>query len=326
MKEYGKPAPGQSPPLRPDGNEQGIALLMVLFAIVLLVALVIEFDYQTRVELNSSLRFIHADMAMALARSGLLAGEEILRGNLSDAYDGPDQFWARPFPPYPLGEGSVSVKIEDESGKININLLSQAKSVRLPAIAQIKRLFTLLEIDSGLVDEIISWIDCENDIYYQGLKPSYTCQKNHFLETLSELRLVRGITDDVYSKIEPYLTVYPQKNPSAKINVNTADKMVLQTLFYKNSEGGWQFDITRSLAEEIIKARPVKSVNDLVMIGGLKSIGDSLKLWSADVKSFYFTISSNAQIKDTQKRFIETIKRPARDLNSKIIRYYTRLE
>jgi hypothetical protein len=70
----------------------------------------------------------------------------------------------------------------------------------------------------------------------------------------------------------------------------------------------------------------VKSVNDLVIIDGLKSIGDSLKLWSADVKSFYFTISSNAQIKDTQKRFIETIKRPDKNPNSKIIRKYTRLE
>ncbi len=298
---------------------------MVLFAIVLLVALVIEFDYQSRVELNSSFRFIHADMAMALARSGLLAGEEILRGNLSDEYDGPDQFWARPFPPYPLGEGSVSVKIEDESGKININRLSLGKDTRRAAIAQIKKLFTLLEIDTGLVDEIISWIGCENDIYYQGLTPSYTCQKNHFLETLSELRLVRGITDDVYAKIEPYLTVYPQKNSSDKINVNTADQIVLQTLFYKK-QGEFQFDMTRSLADEIIKARPVKSVNDLVNIGGLKSIGDYLWNDSADVKSFYFTISSNAQIKDTQTRFIETIKRPARDPNSKIIRYYTRLE
>ena len=311
-------------PLKKD--QAGVVLLMVLFVIVLLVTLVIEFDYQSRVELKSSLRFVNTEKAISLAHSGLLAGEEILRNNLSNNYDGLDQFWAQTLPGYPLGDGSITLKIQDESGKINLNLLNQLKSGRAGTEAQVRRLFSLLEVDGRLVDEIILWISCENDFYYQGLSPPYTCQKNHPFDTLSELRLVRGMTDDIYSKIAPHLTVYPQVLDAHKlINVNTADLIVLQTLFYKKDDT-FQFDITPSLAEEIIKARPIKSDNDLVNISGFKSIGDRLKLDSAGVKSGYFTITSTGEMKGTQKKLIETIARPPGDPKTKTIRYYTRLE
>ncbi|MHB8482728.1 MAG: type II secretion system minor pseudopilin GspK [Nitrospiria bacterium] len=309
-------------------NQSGIVLLMVLFVIVLLVTLVIEFDYQSRVELKSSLRFINAEQAISFARSGLLAGEEVLRQNLSNEYDGLDQFWAQSLPPYPLGDGSITLSIQDESGKINLNLLNQLQSARAESEAQIRRLFYLLGVDDRLVDEIILWMACENDFYYEGLKPPYTCQKNHPLDTLSELRLVRGMTDEIYGKLAPYLTVYPQTlDGNKKINVNTAAPIVLQTLYYKNeTDQTWQFDITPDLAEEIIQARPIKNENNLVNINGLKSIGDKIKLWSAGVKSQYFTIISTGEMKGTEKKLIETIARPTVGLNTKIIRFYTRLE
>ncbi|MFI5304120.1 MAG: type II secretion system minor pseudopilin GspK [Nitrospiria bacterium] len=310
-------------------NQRGIALLMVLFAIVLLVTLVIEFNYQSRIEFKSTLRFVNSEKAVFLARSGLIAGEEILRSNLTGNYDGLDQFWAKPFPPYPVGEGTVSVNIVDESGKIDINLLSLGKASRSAGEAQIRKLFSLLELEDIEVDEIILWMACENDLYYQGLNPSYTCQKNHALETLSELRLVRGMTDEIYTKISPFLTVYPQNpSPNNPINVNTADPMVLQTITYKDDKGGnYIFDLSKSMAEDLQNARPLKLNTDFDNIPSFKS-ATKLRTLSQQIafKSVYFTISSLGEVEGTLRKMVETIFRPSGAGNTKINRNFTRLE
>ncbi len=44
---------------------------------------------------------------------------------------------------------------------------------------------------------------------------------------VSELRLVRGVTSDVYARIAPYVCALP---PGTRINVNTASVPVLQAL------------------------------------------------------------------------------------------------
>jgi general secretion pathway protein K len=309
-------------------GQKGVALLMVLFAIVLLVTLVVEFNYQSRIEFRSTLRFVNSEKAAFLARSGLIAGEEILRANLSGSYDSLDQFWAKPLPPYPVGEGTVSLKIEDEAGKVDINFLSLGKSARSEGEAQIRKLFSLLALDDRLVDEIILWMACENDFYYQGLKPSYTCQKNHPFETLSELRLVRGMTDEIYVKIAPYLTVYPQiPDLNTAINLNTADPVVLQTITYKDEKGNLVFDISQKMAEDLVVARPLKGPADFDNIPSLKS-ASKLRLLSKQIgfKSGYFTLSAIGEVHETQRKMIETVQRPGKDPNSKINRNFTRLE
>ncbi|MBI3594539.1 MAG: type II secretion system minor pseudopilin GspK [Nitrospirae bacterium] len=313
----------------PVKNQKGIALLMVLFSIVLLVTLVIEFNYQSRIETKSTLRYVNSEKALFLARSGLIAGEEILRSNLSGSYDGLDQFWAKPLPPYPVGEGTVTVKIEDETGKININLLRLPKSARSAGEAQVRKLFSLLELDERQVDEIVLWMACESDLYYQGLKPSYTCQRNHSLETLSELHLVRGMTDDIYAKISPFLTIYPQ-NPDSnnKININTADPVVLQTITYKDENGNYIFDISKGMAEDLVKARPLKVLTDFDNIPSFKSAGKfrQLAVNYIGYASEYFTISSLGEVNGIQRKMVETIYRPSQNSSSQISRNFIRLE
>ena len=309
-------------------NQRGVVLLMVLFAIVLLVILVIEFNYQSRIELKSTLRFVDSEKAFFLARSGIIAGEEILKNSMAGNYAGPDQLWAKTLPPYEVGEGTVQVSIADEAGKADINLLRLGKTARSAGEAQIRRLFTLVIGDDREVDEIILWMACENDFYYQGLKPSYTCQKNHSLETLSELRLVRGMTDAIYSKIAPYLTIYPQNpDPNNGVNVNTADPVVLQTITYRDENGLYQFDLTLEMADELVKARPLKGPGDLDNIGSFKS-ASKLRLLSKQIgfSSGYFTISSIGNVHETRRKMTETVAKPSGGGNTKISRNFIRLE
>jgi len=115
----------------------------------------------------------------------------------------------------------------DEERKININSAD---------MAVLKRLFQGLDFDEvqsqELAASIIDWRDVDGELtiplgsaeesYYSFLKYPYRC-KNAEFQTIEELLLVRGITQDVFVKIKNYVTIYG----SGKVNINTAPRPVL---------------------------------------------------------------------------------------------------
>ena len=97
-------------------NDRGIALLIVLLVTALLIALVFEFAYATRISLNSAVNFRDSQRAYFLALSGSMPSKsngQKLREII------PQGEWQ----PVPLiaRDTQVMVKWEDESGKIKIN-------------------------------------------------------------------------------------------------------------------------------------------------------------------------------------------------------------
>ncbi|MGH7273247.1 MAG: type II secretion system minor pseudopilin GspK, partial [Nitrospiria bacterium] len=223
-------------------NEDGLALVITLLVVVLLTVMILEFDFSTRTDLLAAANFRDGTKAHFLAQSGVAAAKAVLRDDIKHGlnYDGFDELWAIPFPPYPVGDGTVTVSIQDEGGKLNPNDLLQKgtdNTVVPKKEEQMKRLFELLGVEPKLVDAIIDWIDKGNETrphgaeedYYSRLDRPYHC-KNDKLSVLSELHMIRGITDEVYEKITPYLTVYSVSGEHGSININTADEVVLQTL------------------------------------------------------------------------------------------------
>ncbi|MBI3811094.1 MAG: type II secretion system minor pseudopilin GspK [Nitrospirae bacterium] len=222
-------------------NERGIALLLTLVVLVLLTAVIVEFDYGAKVNLITAGNFRDDIQATYLAKAGVTAARAVLKDDAKNqsGYDGLDEFWARPLPPYPVGEGFVSVEITDEGGKINVNRLGNSNTqVSGDTQEMLKRLLKVLEIESGQIDPIVNaihhWVDpstdigheCEEDSYYQRQDPPYHCKKAP-MDTLSELLLIEGVTPEIYKKIRPYLTTVSTTN---QINVNTAAPEVLHAM------------------------------------------------------------------------------------------------
>ena len=118
-------------------------------------------------------------------------------------------------PPVTIGDGVVSLKAFDESAKINIKDL---KATNKATRARLERLFEIKGISAYFLDGIFE-------------RESYSL--------VSELRLARGMTDEVYDKIKDYLTVYSD----GRININTAGNIVLRVM---------SSDITEDLAQRII--------------------------------------------------------------------------
>ncbi len=292
--------------ISPVKNEKGFALLLSLLIVFLLVVIIFETDFQIRADLRAAGNFRDDLKAYYLSRSGISAGEALLIDDAknSSTYDALNELWAAPIPEYPLGDGSLSGFIVDEERKINLNFLIRENAGRQTVAPerkdQLLRLFTLLQVNPDLVDSIIDWIDSDDEPLpfgaetpsYQALDPGYSA-KNDRMTTLSELRMVRGITPEIYNIISPYLTVYG----AGKLNVNTADPLVLQSI----DDG-----IDETEARRIIEKRPFEQANGQDFknelpadVDGRIRTDDRINWFT--IRSQYFSLVSNGQVNNTRK-------------------------
>ncbi|MCG3115395.1 MAG: type II secretion system minor pseudopilin GspK [Candidatus Manganitrophus sp. SA1] len=297
-------------------NEGGFALLLSLLVVLLLTVLILELDFQARADLRAAGNFRDDLKAFYLARSAVSAGEAILKEDLrfSNKYDGLDELWAYPVPEYPLGDGVLSGAITDETGKFNLNSLvdntgKTAATVQKTRHKQLRRLFELLQLDPELADPIVDWVDIDSDPIsaygaedesYRRLDPPYSA-KNARFDTLEELHMVWGITDDVYRKISPYLTVYGD----GLINVNTADSLMIQSLDF---EGG----IDESIAGRLIENRPYENKQKFIdsVPADVKTRFTTAGTTSGiDTKSNFFSITAEGKVQNTRKIVRAIIRR-----------------
>jgi general secretion pathway protein K len=287
-------------------------LLLTLVVMVLLTAVIVEFDYGAKVNLITAGNFRDEIQATYLAKSGVAAARAVLKDDarLQGAHDDLTEFWARPFPPYPVGDGFVSVEITDEAGKIDINRLGapQTSIVSQGTQEMLKRLLRVLEVESDLIDPIVeairNWVDpdvshdCTEDIYYQRLDPPYRCKKGP-MDTLSELLLVKGVTPEFYRKIRPYLTTVSV--PAKPININTAGSPVLQAL---------SDDITSDTAICIQTGRPYTTINNDVWTACATScLANPSCRNPIGVKSNFFTVKAHGIMHETDKVVTALIER-----------------
>jgi general secretion pathway protein K len=289
-------------------NEKGIALLVTLLILVLVVALVHEVfrigtqSAQTGAYGRDSIR------CALLAEGGAGAARLVLRIDARDnRNDTLDDLWARAIPAT-LGDGDVRVAIEDEERKIDLNrlMLSQGNAPDTRRLAVFQRLLDTLEIDRAVADAVVDWLDNGEDprvggaesAYYLGLPNPYRA-KNDLFDTIGELRLVRGVTADVFEKLLPFVTV----SSSGMVNINTAPKEVLMSLSAGTdlAAGG---AIDANAADEIIEYRKDHPFTEKGQIANVSPFLRDLYFKTlireiVDVKSTYFHVRSSGDIGGT---------------------------
>ena len=258
--------------IRPGPNSHGIAIIVALIAVLVLSALAAGFALSMKVETRLAFNANSETQLYWLGRSGVELARWVLAQEKCP-YDSLNQIWAGgqgsdcetngplaglSLDNYPVGVGIVSVKIVDLERKANINAATGV---------EIQQALTLMGVDANdisvVADSIHDWIDpddlpgvagAESD-YYQGLVPPYYA-KNAPIDDLSELLLVRGVTQEMYyggsaTNHQPAafqhklgLGTAPGQAPNypfglvdvftpvsnGKININTADANVLQLI------------------------------------------------------------------------------------------------
>jgi general secretion pathway protein K len=258
-----------------SSNERGVALILALLILALLITLILEFDAAARRELREAAAFRDDFRATTLSRAGIQAVRALfyedirLKRLAGQSHDGLRDLWAKPIIDLPLGDGLLTARLTDERGKLSLNDLGDAADplAQKTKIDRMKRLFELLKLDPRLVDGIVDWIDADEDpqpdgaesIYYQSLKPPYRAA-NAPLQSVKELSLIKGMTDTVVQRLQPFITIY---GGEGWININTADPLVIQAL---------DADITSTMAGELVQLRPFRTIQDVDQVSSFESI------------------------------------------------------
>lgn len=212
----------------PRRREQGIAFVLVLWVIAMLAIILGSFSLIARTENLQARHLFDTTQARYAAEAGLnLAIFELRKTD-------PMQKWIADGRPYRFGYGDaeLEVSIHDDSGKIDINTAANNGDL-------LTNLFVTHGVDldhaMALSDAIKDWIDADDlkqpngaeaeDYKAAGL--SYG-PKNAPFDTVSELQQVLGMTYDLYSKIEPAITIYSGRSTP---NAGLADRETLMALY-----------------------------------------------------------------------------------------------
>jgi general secretion pathway protein K len=240
-------------------SDKGLALIMVLWVLAVLSVIVLSFAFMARTEVFSTISFRDGMEKKFLAEAGIERGimELFYRNankNQMSAIEGSEivRIDGRKYEGE-LGGSTYSFSITDESGKVNINSLTDANGIILNNL--LVNLGIPGEDASTIVDSILDWKDADDlhrlhgaeDTYYQALPVPYKAKNDKF-DTLEELLLVRGVTPEILfgSGSRPglinFLTVFSK---GSAINLNAAVREVLMALP----------NMTSSMADRIVEFR-----------------------------------------------------------------------
>src|SRR5919108_3469561 len=108
---------------RPVADEAGVALVLTLVIVTLVAIIVLELNYLMRVDVHASTNFRDGVRAYYLAKSGVTVVKELFSRDIQEFKELKNTLLAGGSHTLPIGEGSASVRVIDETGKINVNAL-----------------------------------------------------------------------------------------------------------------------------------------------------------------------------------------------------------
>lgn len=228
-------------------RQSGVALITALVVVAIATVAAVSMTWRQQLDLRRTSNVLRSDQAELYA----LGVEDWARGVLTRDWqrdpkgakvDGLADEWAKPLPATPVAGGQVSGSIEDLQGRFNLNNLytpaygdAPGKLRAQRALAYFRRLLRTLNLDERIAPAVADWIDgdmqtrfpdgAEDDQYMRADLPYRPA--NGKMASISELRLVKGITEQTYRKLAPYVSALP--GPTT-INVNTAPAPVLAAL------------------------------------------------------------------------------------------------
>lgn len=198
-------------------KEKGVALIMTLWILVILAVIAMEFSNLVRIEAEVALNFKEDTQAYYLAKAGIIRAIGLLKEDANE-YDSLDEPWRDMFKEN-IGDGSYKISIVDKESKLNINEATYGI------------LMGFEEMEEEVANAILDWRDIDEEprengaesSYYQGLDEPYN-SKNLLFDAIRELQLIKGVNDNLFSKLKDYITV------NGKININFAPQETLEAL------------------------------------------------------------------------------------------------
>jgi len=305
-------------------QENGMVLLVVLLVITLLASLLSEFAFSVLVDLRLAETYRDSTRGYYLARGGITVGRMLLiqDKNGYDAPNDPSELWGQGLSNYPVGDGYLSIQVEDLGGRLNLNQLFTDKNGVKNIDAVYKARFIALCDQLGLVngveltDALIDWLDDNDDpepygaesSYYRSLEQPYPA-KNAPIDTLEELALIKGFDEETRKKLAPHVSLFG----NGEINVNTASPELLTAVFVAqqmniaDAESATGLILSRREGEPITRT----ILSQLATQG--KFVRDRL-----GVESSAFAILADAEVNDGRRTYTAVVNHQGQLLQQKV--------
>ncbi len=226
--------------------------------------------------------------------------------NKKNKIDSTQDGWSQPIKPTQVTGGELAATVTDVQGKLNINGLLASGTLAKKQQDRFRRLLVALDLNPELADAVLDWLDADSEARYpEGAEETFYTSKtpayrppNQAIVDISELRLVKGFTEAIYSKLAPHIAALP---PNTKINVNTATEWVLRSL---------GAGLTSQDAQAIIETRdetPFEEITTFLQhpaLAGIAIDGEGLSL-----ASDYFIVKSSVRVGSLSMRYQSIIQR-----------------
>jgi len=287
-------------------HQSGVALLMVLLAMALVTLIAAGMAPRQELRIFKAGHYLAQQQGYSIALGAEAFARRILLRDYEDdeennaMVDSLDEIWASNSAVLPVesSEGGdvrviavAEVQIDGLGGRINLNDLVRAGEAVDPVTRdRLTALLELLEITSFRVDALIDWIDANDqtisaygaeDGQYLVAEPAYRAA-NQFFTSVSELRLIEGMTEEAYRALLPHVTAVPVSG--AGINVNTATAEVIASLHN---------ELTLAQASAVVEKRteePFSTVQDFLALPEFAGLG--LKASGLGVNTRFFEVIS----------------------------------
>ena len=210
----------------PKGKQQGIALVLVLWSLVLLTTIAGSISMASRTELSMTRNLVDEVRGRGLVDAGFAYVMSKYVGKSVPDEDLPADGRLRE---WQFDGVSIKVGLVGESAKINLNMADEELLLGGFLSAGIEQ-----EEAESLRDAVMDWRDADDihrllgaeDPEYENEGYSYGAADKKF-ESVTELGLVMGMTQEVMTRVEPLFTVYSN---AKTINPDFASREVLLSI------------------------------------------------------------------------------------------------
>lgn len=237
-------------PRKSTTDETGSLFIIVMWWLFLLAALgvVLHGYVVSRIEVAREVR--DRTRGRYLAAAGVYYAMAILTQDETPGHDALNEPWATStqFREHAVGESNATFSVRYETGELDrdrnpvfhYGMIDEERKINLNKAPEdvLTNFFQVVgnlpQSDAqALAASIVDWRDADEETsrfgaessYYQRLTPPYA-SANQPLRSLHEVMLVKGMTQQVFDRIESRATIYG----NGAVNINTTDAKVLESL------------------------------------------------------------------------------------------------
>jgi general secretion pathway protein K len=304
---------------------KGVALVVVLFILSIMTIMISWLTEDSFISIKRTYNIRDSQQAYQLAVGSESWGMSVLKQDgMETETDHYNEIWNKTNKVVSVKGGVIQTVISDQSALFNLNNLYNANSDETVDesiqpkksywVILFRRLLQSLEIDEGLTDAVLDWIDKDENVRgsygaedgdYLSESPSYR-SANRMFSDISELLLVKGFDENIVKKLSPYITALPETD--VKININTVPELLMRNFTEEL--------MTDDQVEELIELQGGETginvqefLQQDAFAGENQTISDLI-----DNKSVYFIIQSKVQYENSRINLISLVKREGSDV------------